>query len=62
MLVQVEVSRVEQGLAMQMQELLKTRLGVQIDVEPVAVGGTAELTQLESRQKPIRLITREPGA
>ena len=62
MQVQVEVSRMEQGLAMQMQDLLKTRLGVQIDVEPVAVGGTAELTQLESRQKPIRLITREPGA
>ena len=60
--VQVEVSRMAPGLATQMQELLKTRLGVQIGVHPVPVGATSELTQLESRQKPIRLVRRDAGA
>ncbi|MEL7153274.1 MAG: phenylacetate--CoA ligase family protein, partial [Pseudomonadota bacterium] len=62
MQVQVEVSADANGLATQMQELLKTRLGVQIEVLPVPIGATARLTQLESRQKPIRLIRREPSA
>ncbi|MEM7189632.1 MAG: phenylacetate--CoA ligase family protein [Pseudomonadota bacterium] len=39
-----------------MQDLLKTRLGVQIGVRIVAPGETAPMTQIESRQKPIRLI------
>jgi phenylacetate-CoA ligase len=39
-----------------MEEALKTRLGVQIAVEAVPPGGTAALSQIESRQKPIRLI------
>ena len=39
-----------------MAEALKERLGVQIGVETVAPGETAALTQIESRQKPIRLI------
>lgn len=38
--------------------LLKQRLGVEIGVELAAPGGLAELTQIEKRQKPIRLITR----
>jgi phenylacetate-CoA ligase len=62
MQVQVEVSGNTDNLAAQMQELLKTRLGVQIEVQPVPIGATANLTQLESRQKPIRLIRREPPA
>lgn len=37
-------------------ELLKRRLGVEARVELVPPGGTAALTQIESRQKPIRLI------
>lgn len=56
MTVQVEVTRRDEGLAARMEEVLKSRLGVQIGVDPVAVGETARLTQLESRQKPIRLV------
>ena len=39
--------------------LLKQRLGVEIGVELAAPGALAELTQIEKRQKPIRLIVRE---
>ncbi|SMY08149.1 phenylacetate--CoA ligase family protein [Flavimaricola marinus] len=38
--------------------LLKQRLGVEIGVELAGPGELAELTQIEKRQKPIRLITR----
>lgn len=40
------------------EELLKQRLGVGIGVELAAPGALAELTQIEKRQKPIRLITK----
>jgi phenylacetate-CoA ligase len=40
------------------QALLKQRLGVEIGVELAAPGQLAELTQIEKRQKPIRLINR----
>ncbi len=36
--------------------LLKTALGIAVDVELSAPGGLADLTQTETRQKPIRLI------
>ena len=39
-----------------MEAALRTRLGVGIAVEVVGPGETAALTQIESRQKPIRLI------
>jgi phenylacetate-CoA ligase len=42
------------------REILKQRLGVEARVEIVAPGATAALTQLESRQKPIRLIDERP--
>jgi len=42
--------------------LLSRRVGVEIDVELVAPGETAALTQIESRQKPIRLIDERPRA
>lgn len=38
------------------EELLRTRLGVEIKVALAAPGALAELTQIEVRQKPIRLI------
>ena len=41
------------------EALLKQRLGVEIGVELAGPGCLAELTQIEKRQKPIRLITRE---
>jgi phenylacetate-CoA ligase len=37
---------------------LKQRLGVEIGVELAAPGALLELTQIEIRQKPIRLINR----
>lgn len=40
------------------ESLLKSRLGVEIAVELAAPGALAELTQIERRQKPIRLIDR----
>jgi phenylacetate-CoA ligase len=36
--------------------LLSRRIGVELAVELVAPGGTAALTQIESRQKPVRLV------
>ena len=38
------------------QHLLKQRLGVALEVKVTAVGSTAEKTQINARQKPIRLI------
>lgn len=41
-------------------ELLTRRVGVELEVELVAPGETATLTQIESRQKPIRLLDERP--
>ena len=38
------------------ETLLRARLGVEIKVALAAPGGLAEVTQIERRQKPIRLI------
>jgi phenylacetate-CoA ligase len=38
--------------------LLKRKLGLEVGVEPVRPGETAQLTELERRQKPLRLIDR----
>jgi phenylacetate-CoA ligase len=43
-------------LAQAFSTLLSRRVGVELRVELVAPGGTAALTQIDSRQKPIRLI------
>ncbi len=48
----------DDAVAMDLSTLLRRKLGVEVDVETVAAGGTAELTQIEARQKPIRLIDR----
>ena len=50
------------GLARAFAELLARRVGVELEVELVSAGGTAPLTQIESRQKPIRLIDERPKA
>jgi phenylacetate-CoA ligase len=42
--------------AAKIKELLKRGLGIDVGVEFVAPGQTAQLTQIETRQKPIRLI------
>ncbi len=41
-------------------QLLARRAGVELKVELVAAGETAPLTQIDSRQKPIRLIDERP--
>ena len=52
----VEVTTRPDGLAQRVAGLLRERLGVEVGVELVAPGDTAPLTQIESRQKPIRLL------
>jgi phenylacetate-CoA ligase len=42
--------------ASEIAELLRRGLGVEVQIDLVAPGGTAPLTQIEVRQKPIRLI------
>jgi phenylacetate-CoA ligase len=42
-------------------DILKRRLGIEAIVELVAPGATAPLTQIDSRQKPIRLIDERQG-
>ena len=37
-------------------EILKRKIGIEVEVDLAAKGGTAELTGIEVRQKPIRLI------
>lgn len=49
-------------LAKEFSELLTRRVGIELAVELVPAGGTASLTQIESRQKPIRLIDERPKA
>ena len=40
-----------------LEKLLRQKLGVEVDVETVAQGATADLTGIESRQKPKRLMS-----
>ena len=40
----------------ELQALLRRKLGVEVAIETAAAGETAKLTQIEARQKPIRLI------
>jgi phenylacetate-CoA ligase len=42
--------------AAELAVLLRQGLGVEVSVELVGPSGTASLTQIDSRQKPIRLI------
>ncbi len=52
----VEVTQHENGLGQTMERFLRTRLGVGVTVELTGKGGTAKTTQIETRQKPIRLV------
>ena len=51
-----EVSRPGPELPGRMRELLKNNLGIAVDVELVERGGTASLTEVDRRQKPVRLV------
>ncbi len=46
------------ALARELEARLRQKLGVEIGVELVGPGETAALTQIEARQKPIRLVDR----
>ncbi len=48
------------ALSRSFAELLARRVGVELRVELVGIGATAALTQIDSRQKPIRLIDERP--
>ena len=64
MTVQVEVrapADVRGALAASYRELLRRKVGVDIQVELVDPGATAPLTEIERRQKPIRLIDNRPN-
>jgi phenylacetate-CoA ligase len=49
-------------LARAFTELLTRRVGVELLAELVPTGGTAALTQIDSRQKPVRLLDERPKA
>jgi phenylacetate-CoA ligase len=57
----VEAREVGAALQSDLQALLKRGLGVEVQVEVVAPGATASETQVESRQKPIRLLDLRPS-
>lgn len=60
-LVEVRVGAPERrALAERWGELLRRKLGVEVRVECVDPGATAPLTEVERRQKPLRLIDNRP--
>lgn len=54
--VMAEVSQRPPDLADRMRELLKRQLGIAVEVELVNRGGTARLSEVDRRQKPLRLV------
>ena len=54
--VMAEVSGRPPDLAGRMRGLLKRQLGIAVEVELVSRGGTARLSEVDRRQKPIRLV------
>ena len=43
-------------MAERLRAFLRQKLGVEVNIALTGPGGTAPLTQIENRQKPIRLI------
>ena len=57
MIVRIEVQDpADSNVRDQIAAELKLRLGIAIEVEIVRIGATADLTQVEKRQKAIRLV------
>jgi phenylacetate-CoA ligase len=56
MTVRLEVKKADPQCAQQARELMRARLGVEVDVELAEPGALANLTGIEVRQKPIRLL------
>lgn len=61
MLVRVETPITDETLRTAAEARLKQRLGVAIGVELVPPGATAALTEVERRQKPLRLVDLRDG-
>lgn len=58
MTVRIETRGSTDGSTVQYERLLKTRLGVEVTVKLETPGALLDLTQIEKRQKPIRLLDR----
>lgn len=56
LIVVAEVRNADAGTAGRLSDLLKRKLGIEVRVELAKPGSTAPLTQVDARQKPIRLI------
>lgn len=56
LVVVVEVDRRAPGLSNRLRDILKVKLGIAVDVELVERGGTARITEVDRRQKPLRLV------
>lgn len=54
--VEVDAGADASALTTRLRERLRERLGVDLGIELVGVGATADVTQVERRQKPIRLV------
>ncbi|GLP96317.1 phenylacetate--CoA ligase family protein [Paraferrimonas sedimenticola] len=61
LVVHVEVSEKSEGLDDELQAILKRKLGIQVQVELALEGELTPLTQVDIRQKPIRLIDERKG-
>jgi phenylacetate-CoA ligase len=60
-LVEVRAAEADRpALADTCRELLRRKVGVEIQVELVDPGATAALTEIHRRQKPVRLIDNRP--
>ena len=60
-LVEVRAAEADRpGLAETCRELLRRKVGVEIQVELVDAGATAALTEMHRRQKPVRLVDNRP--
>ena len=57
--VMAETATPADGLRSRAEDRLKQRIGISIPVELTAPGGTAGLTEVESRQKPKRLVVEQ---
>ena len=57
-IVEVRAGAERPDLGPELEALLRQKLGVEVDVELAVPGATAPLTEIETRQKPIRLIDR----
>ncbi|MDX2236829.1 MAG: phenylacetate--CoA ligase family protein [Hyphomonadaceae bacterium] len=56
LIVVAEAHALHAEIAAAFQDILKRKLGIEVGVELAPIGATATLTQIDTRQKPIRLL------